>query len=156
MLWKMLRRAGWTFCLCWHGIHRRQGWWHGSRLVKQSLCKTRSGFGLRVGEGWRWPERAAILCVFQENLLGSVSLMDSHHSPVAGLRVCVCECVCVYHSSDLLFQKINDMPQDESTDIYTNDVNDILAPSISFVCCSWFMLHSSVRKHKWKVLSKTS
>ena len=156
MLWKMLRRAGWTICLCWHGIHRRQGWWHGSRLVKQSLCKTRSGFGLRVGEGWRWPERAAILCVFQENLLGSVSLMDSHHSPVAGLQVCVCEWVCVYHSSDLLFQKINDMPQDESTDIYTNDVNDILAPSISFVCCSWFMLHSSVRKHKWKVLSKTS
>ena len=48
---------------------------------------------------------------------------------------CVCVCV-VYHSSDLLFQRINDIPQDERIDIYTNDVSDILAPSISFVCCS--------------------
>ena len=58
------------------------------------------------------------------------------HCWASGVCVCVCVCVCVYHSSDLLFQKINDMPQDESTDIYTNNVNDILAPSISFVCCS--------------------
>lgn len=104
--------------------------------------------GLGLGRGWGVEmdrESSQSQCVFQQNLSGSSSLMDSGHIPISGLWLCVSQ-----PSFDLLFQTINDVQRNESTDIYTNDtndihtndindihtnvINDILVPSTLFLC----------------------
>ena len=96
------------------------------------------GLGLGRGRGIEMDrEGSQSQCVFQGNLCGSLSLMDSRHISISGLWLCVS-----HPSLDLLFQTINDVQRNESTDIYTNDINDshtndindILVPSTLFLC----------------------